>query len=479
MKIIITISLLFILSLSLNSCEKEVSTSPPDPMPQNSGKLFIDSKPEGAHIYLNGKNTGFNTPDTVPYLDGGSYKITLKLNLFKDSSQIVTIRKDSLTTIFMDYTINPTMKGYLNVDSYPQGATITVNDSLTGKVTPFEFNNVLPDSYHVILKKVGYWDWSYTTVVKTGRTSRITGALEDTSVFVNYRMSNSNIPTNYLNGVVVDQSGNKWIVDSYSLTKFDGQNWVSYDPTNSDYIGGNVNSISAFGNEIWVSTANGLIIYKNGVFQTIDMQSGLPANYVFCALKVNDNEMWVGTSNGLCYYNGAWTIFNSSNSGLPLNAISAIEFDENGIMWIGTAGGGIVKYDGANWITYNSDNADLPSSDRVTNISVINANEIWASFTSAGKSDPGGTAYYDGSQWIGYVSVPSDLVLNISIQNPDLIWFCNAENGLTKYENGSWHTYLTSNSRIPSNRIFGVAIDQNGNKWIATYGGGLSKYKGN
>jgi ligand-binding sensor domain-containing protein len=209
------------------------------------------------------------------------------------------------------------------------------------------------------------------------------------------------------------------------------------------------------------------------------MQSGLPANYVFCALKVNDNEMWVGTSNGLCYYNGAWTIFNSSNSGLPLNAISAIEFDENGIMWIGTAGGGIVKYDGANWITFNSDNADLPSSNRVTNIGVINANEIWASFTSAGKSDPGGTAYYDGSQWIGYVSVPSDLVLNISIQNPDLIWFCNAENGLTKYENGSWHTYLTSNSRIPSNRIFGVAIDQNGNKWIATYGGGLSKYKGN
>ncbi|HKB86886.1 MAG TPA: PEGA domain-containing protein, partial [Ignavibacteriaceae bacterium] len=220
----------FFFTILFNSCNKEISTSPPEAVPQNSGKLFVASNPAGAKIYLNNKNTGYFTPDTVPYLDGGAYKLVTKLNLFKDSSEIVNIKKDSLTSVFFNYTTNPTMKGYLNVDSYPQGADIIVNDSVTGRVTPFEFSNVLPDTYNVVLKKTNYWDGRYITTVKTDRTARIYGALEDTLVFVNYRTSNSGITTNYLDGIAIDEDGNKWVVDSYSLMKFDDENWTSYNP---------------------------------------------------------------------------------------------------------------------------------------------------------------------------------------------------------------------------------------------------------
>ncbi len=480
MKSIISIFAALFFTVLLNSCNKEISTSPPEPVPQNSGKLFVASNPSGAKIYLNNKNTGYLTPDTVPYLDGGAYKLVTKLNLFKDSSEIVQIKKDSLTSVFLDYTANPTMKGYLNVDSYPQGADIIINDSVTGKVTPFEFSNVLPDTYNVVLKKTNYWNWSFTTTVKTDRTARIYGALEDTLLFVNYRTSNSGLPTNYLDGIAIDQDGNKWLVDSYSLMKFDDENWTSYTPDNSQYPGGNVNSIAAFGNEIWVATISGLIIYKNGSFEVLNTQSGLVSDYVYCGFKENENSIWVGTNLGLCHFDGAtWTVYNTSNSGLPTNNISNINIDAANNLWLGTVGEGLVKYDGTDWSIYNSENSNLPVSNRITDIEIVNGSVIWISLRSLGKALAGGTAMYDGTQWTSFQSVPSNDVVSVIAQSPDLIWFCNIEAGLTKWDNGNWQTYLTSNSHIPSNRIVGTAIDRNGYKWIATAGGGLSKYKGN
>jgi ligand-binding sensor domain-containing protein len=470
----------FLLAFSLVSCNKEVSTSPPDQVPENSGKLFVDSKPSGAKIYLNNKNTGFLTPDTVPYLDGGNYKLTTKLTLYKDSSEIVKIKKDSLTSVFFDYTVNPTMKGGLYVDSYPQGASITVNDTITGRVTPFEFRNVLPDTYTVVLTKTGYWNSRFTGVVKTDRTFRIYGSLEDTSIFVNYRMSNSGIPSDYFNGVAVDQDGNVWIVNSYSLTRFDWNNWFTYTPDNSTYPGGNINSIYAFGNDVWVCSSNGLIIYKNGTFEIQGTATGLPSDYIYCALKESENSIWVGTNLGLCHFDGStWTVYNTQNSGLPINNVSAVKRDANDVLWIGTVGAGMVEFDGNNWVVYNSDNADLPSSNRVTSLAIVGGSTVWAGFSNLGNSTQGGTAIFDGQHWTTYVSIPSDYIYGITVQSDNLLWVCNSDNGLSKYENGNWSRYTTSNSRISSNRIFGVAIDQNGHKWIATYGGGLSKYKGN
>jgi len=479
MKPLISIILILTLAASFITCNKEVTTSPPDSIPRNSGKLFVGSNPSGAKIYLNGKNTGFLTPDTVPYLNGENYKLTTKLALFKDSSEIVNIVEDSLTSVFLDYTINPTMKGHLNVDSNPQGAAIFLNDTTTGRVTPFEFNNILPDTYKVVLKKTGYWDSRFTCIVKTDRTFRISGTLEDSSIFVNYRMSNSGIPSDYLSEVVVDQDENIWIVDSYNLTKFDGINWVVFNPDNSDYPGGNVNSIYAFGNEIWVCSAIGLTIYKNGSFRFMGKNTGLPSDYILCALKEDENDIWVGTNLGLSHFDGtAWTVFNDGNSELPVNSVSVLQRDLDNNLWIGTVGGGVVKFDGSNWQVFNSENSALPSSNRVSSLAVVNGSTVWAGFSNS-NNGPGGTAFFDGQQWTPYISIPSDYITNIAVQPGYLLWFANSDNGLSKYENGSWHSYTTSNSRISSNRIFGVIVDQNDYKWIATYGGGLSKYKGN
>ncbi len=147
--------------------------SPVEPRPENSGKLYVESNPGGASIFLNGKNTGFVTPDTVPYLNQGNYYLTLKLKLYKDSSETITLQKDKTTSLYFDYISNPSMRGELYVDSNPLGAKIFINDSSSEKVTPAALGNFLPGQYTVKLERNGYWFSESTVLISSARTTRI------------------------------------------------------------------------------------------------------------------------------------------------------------------------------------------------------------------------------------------------------------------------------------------------------------------
>jgi len=70
-------------------------------------------------------------------------------------------------------------------------------------------------------------------------------------------------------------------------------------------------------------------------------------------------------------------------------------------------------------------------------------------------------------------------VLYVAVDSYNHKWFGNSEAGLSKFTGSTWTHFTTQNSRLPSNRVFAVAFDGAGNKWLATFGGGLVKYKGN
>ena len=51
------------------------------------------------------------------------------------------------------------------------------------------------------------------------------------------------------------------------------------------------------------------------------------------------------------------------------------------------------------------------------------------------------------------------------------------EGGLAKFDEENWTVYDTANSDLPDNWIWGLAIDDQGNIWIGTLGGGLAVYR--
>jgi len=89
-----------ILCLTFYNCSEDSPDSPQ----VATGKLIITSTPAGATIYLNGNNTGKNTPYTFDKLETGSYNGYLYLQYYDTVYFAVTILENLRIT--EDYTLH-------------------------------------------------------------------------------------------------------------------------------------------------------------------------------------------------------------------------------------------------------------------------------------------------------------------------------------------------------------------------------------
>ena len=88
------------------------------------------------------------------------------------------------------------------------------------------------------------------------------------------------------------------------------------------------------------------------------------ANHVNAMTVDTANNLWVGSNYGLRKFapgsNSTFTLYDTSSSPLPSDYIIALMADPSGGIWIGTAGGGLVRYNGTSWTTYNQGNTGMP-----------------------------------------------------------------------------------------------------------------------
>ena len=103
----LTILFLTLICLIFLRCSEDSPESPPA---NSTGKLFVQSNPAGAHIYLKGINTGKTTPDTIKSLEQGTYDGFLSLqyydttyfttNVFNNTTSVIdTILADGLPMV--------------------------------------------------------------------------------------------------------------------------------------------------------------------------------------------------------------------------------------------------------------------------------------------------------------------------------------------------------------------------------------------
>ncbi len=104
---VLTILFLALICLIFLRCSEDSPESPPA---NSTGKLFVQSNPAGAHIYLKGINTGKTTPDTIKNLEQGTYDGFLSLqyydttyfttNVFNNTTSVIdTILADGLPIV--------------------------------------------------------------------------------------------------------------------------------------------------------------------------------------------------------------------------------------------------------------------------------------------------------------------------------------------------------------------------------------------
>ena len=150
-----------------------------------------------------------------------------------------------------------------------------------------------------------------------------------------------------------------------------------------------------------------------------------------------------------------------------VNAVNDIAFDSLNNKWVATGFGGLAKLTGNTWSHFDTLNSNIPSN-LVRTIAIDKRNIIWIATNK-------GIGRYDGNNWIKYDTITLVYVFGIVVDNNNVKWMASLGNGLVKYNDTTWTYYKMNNSGIQSNLISGIALENN-IKWLSTGYDGIIKY---
>lgn len=233
-----------------------------------------------------------------------------------------------------------------------------------------------------------------------------------------FNTSNSEIPSNEVRAITVDNVGKLWVGTAAGVAIFYEDNWEIFNTSNS---GLPHNWVYAFAQDnegvMWVGTAGGLARSDGAGWSFFDKSnSDLPDNIVLSIAVDSNNDKWIGTmSGGLTRLAaGSWTVYNENDSGLPANRVNSIAIDGNDIKWIGTTAGGVAKFDGSNWEIFNESNSPLPYNAVYAVLVEPNGNKWFGTYGGLAVYREGGVVSVDDN----FDSLPINFELSQNYPNP-------------------------------------------------------------
>jgi len=485
------ISYLFLIIL-FYGCEINVSVPPPDESPPK-GYIFIDTYPEGMQIFLEGKDRRRLTPDSITWLETKEYEFTLKHQNFLDTTFKLLANEEIRESLFIDYRLNPKMLSVLEFDSYPQGATIYLNDSLMSFRTPYVLRNILPGSYNVKYALENYKTSELTVVLKSSETTKSFLPLLDLTLWVDYSPTNSDLRSSKLTCITKDKNNDVWIgSEDFGMFKYDGFSFKVYYRGNSPVLNNFVNDIDFTSTGLMLIATDGMAIsvlpervfaanenHEWQFWQFGDTLLPIPNNSVSSITVQENGKFWFGTSNGLLsvFPEGGFYIkkvYKTDNSGLPGNNITDIKWND-GELWIGTRNSGAALFRDKNWEIFSVINSEMRSNN-VNTLFPLNSRNCLIGISTNSSFTPGLAHFNNGSWFTEYFDIPDNNVLSLYQDSKGRTWVGTETSIIvfTNWENKIIYTY--ENTSLPIIKISGFLEDSNGDILITSQGGGLFRY---
>jgi ligand-binding sensor domain-containing protein/signal transduction histidine kinase/CheY-like chemotaxis protein len=223
-------------------------------------------------------------------------------------------------------------------------------------------------------------------------------------------------------------------------------------------------------------------IQKQLKFRHITIDNGLSANLVTSICQDSYGYIWVATLYGLNKYNGIeFKVYRHQNdvpNSLPSNFVYKVFCDSYGKLWIGTREG-LCYYDESinGFIKVNAEDTGI--SKTVNDIKEDKNSQLWiASYQglinySLEKKLVSEIYAKDTEQ----IRLPSDSVYCLMIESNGNIWFSCYESGLCHLDARNRKLeYFRKNTSIPNslpgNQINSIYEDASGRIWIGTYNSG-------
>ena len=265
---------------------------------------------------------------------------------------------------------------------------------------------------------------------------------------------NKTLTSNSIRSLLPDRKGNMWIgTTDKGIFKISSDNQIKHYTTANGLAHNYVRVMfeDASGN-IFIGTYGGgvskylpqleLNNYNGSIFQTISTKHGLSNDKVLSIIQDREKNIWIGTYLYLNqYFDEQFEIY-GNNEGLTNSLVWSIIQDKNKNFWIGTEGGLIEAALQSN--KSSSANAESP-------IINFNFNKV--------EGKPGE-------------------VLNTAALYEDIkgnIWYSNFGHGVSRYNPTSKRidNFTSEKNNLPTNEIYSICGDKNGNIWIGTNKGGL------
>jgi ligand-binding sensor domain-containing protein len=294
-------------------------------------------------------------------------------------------------------------------------------------------------------------------------------------------------PSAFVNDIEFAGDGTVWVATSDGLAHFRAGQWHVHTSANSPMPYHDVLAIDLdTQGRVWMNARRGpqyldssVLVFDGTSWQSWAVGNGIPWPTPWEELNgmlVDSNDhVWVGnsTQNGLAEFDGqTWTI-HGENQVPPLRG--AFE-DANGDLWAiaENLGYTFYRYDGQTWETFSSSNTPL----------------VRTTTTAMGLDDQGRVLV---SNWAGQVirqtsagSSTFELIAEVGVRAYNLMPQPNGDLWLTTPgavrhldANGvQLEAFNTYNTGLPDYFVDRFSVDRQGNLWVATGEGGISRFDG-
>jgi ligand-binding sensor domain-containing protein len=214
-----------------------------------------------------------------------------------------------------------------------------------------------------------YWVYSFANqsdgTLWIGTWAGVTRVDAESGEFSNYL---DELINEWVYGITVDSRDRVWFATEGGVSMFDGTRWSAW--THRDGLGApNDESLPPSKNTgLGTRSRHDLGVLRGG-------RATYNPNYVFAIHAAPDDTIWVGTwGGGVSRFDGAnWRNYTTSD-GLAGNIVYSIARDRDGAFWFGTDGG-LSRYDGERWHTFDRSSGLMEN--HVYAIAAAPSGDVW------------------------------------------------------------------------------------------------------
>jgi ligand-binding sensor domain-containing protein len=295
--------------------------------------------------------------------------------------------------------------------------------------------------------------------------------------YTHFRVGNRNVK-----GMVAD-GGLVWVGTSGGVVRYDiaKDDYKVFDVSTGSLISNGVFHLSKLDSDhLVVGTYGGgmsIFTLSTGQWKNYNIPDGLADQFVYDIVKADNGDLWIATWSGVNWVKGgkledekAWSTFTVENTkgGLPNDWVYGVEKGKNGEMWFATEGG-LAKFKDGKWTKWQHEQG-------------LGAPYEMVKDDVAFAQDPAKMSQHHAQQKIEQglsrvqVGFNPNYIVSLAVDNDGNVWCGTWGGGLSRFDGKAWKTYTVKDG-LPGNHIFMLRLDdKDGKLWIGT-NRGLARFK--